>query len=336
MKGFITFGEIMLRLTPSYKNERILSSNQFSVGYAGAESNIAVSLACLGNEVEFVTKLPNNPLGEAALASLRQYGVTTKNSLRGGNRIGTYFIEIGSSIRPSRVVYDRAGSALSAIASGEFDWTKILSNKKWLHLSGITPALSKQCAEETILAAKTAQDMGVKVSFDLNFRRSLWPNRKSARAIFDNIISSTDILFANTGALKDVYDYSFPGKNKEDQTMLAMEKASTVFGIAEMAFTIREHQSASQNKLCGIGYRNGNIIRSNTYQVEVVDRFGTGDAFAAGYLHALGREWPLKKSIDFATAAFAYKHTLIGDVNTSSEQEIEVIMEGDLSGHVIR
>ena len=231
MSGFVTFGEIMLRLTPSGNGDKLMVTNEFSVDYAGAESNVATSLACLGNQVDFISKVPDNPLGKASLLGLQKYGVTTDKVLFGGRRIGTYFIELGKSIRPSRVVYDRQASAISEIGEGEFDWKTILKNKEWLHLSGITPALSYQCGEETVLAVKIAKEMGVKVSFDLNFRRTLWPDGNTARLIFDRIIEHSDLIFANLGALDDVYGLQFTEKDSLERAKSAMLKASSLFGV---------------------------------------------------------------------------------------------------------
>ncbi|WP_373517755.1 PfkB family carbohydrate kinase [Pricia sp.] len=334
--SFSTFGEIMLRLVPTGKADRLRTTQLFAVDYAGSESNVAVSLACLGNNVQFISKLPENPLGQAARQSLDKYQVCTENLLESEGRIGTYFIELGSSIRPSRVVYDRADSAIASIKAGEFDWEHLLKNQKWLHVSGITPALSKQCAEQCVLAVKTAQKMGVKVSFDLNYRRSLWESSGKAKIIFDRILEHTHLVFGNIGVLKDVYGLVFNGNNPTDQTLDALRKARHLFGVKQLAFTIRDHSSASVNQLGGAVISDDEPIISNTYSIEITDRFGTGDAFAAGFLHALDKGWNQQKSIDFATAAFALKHTMIGDIHTSSEQEINSIVEGNISGHVIR
>ncbi|WP_255307358.1 sugar kinase [Allomuricauda sp. CP2A] len=336
MMEFVTFGEIMLRLTPSQKGDKLLLAQEFAVGYAGAESNVAVSLSLLGNQVSFISKVPNNPMGKAALFGLNQFGVSTDTVSLGGNRMGTYFIELGASIRPSRVVYDRQGSSISQIEPGELDWDTILQNKNWLHLSGITPALSDQCAKESILAAETAKKYGVKVSFDLNFRRTLWPDGKTARNIFDAIIANSDVVFGNLGALGDVYGLQFSGKDGMERTKRAMLKASDLFGVKNMAFTIRENRSASQNKLQGAALKDGTIFFSRPYEVQVEDRFGTGDAFAAAYLHSLNKDWKSEKAIEFATAAFALKHTINGDLHTSTEEEIISVVDGNLSGHVIR
>lgn len=334
--GYLTFGEIMLRLTPPLSGAKLLLAEDFSVGYAGAESNVAISLACLGNQVDFVSKVPENPIGMAALLSLKKYGIQTDKALIGGNRLGTYFIELGKSIRPSRVVYDRLGSSISEIKGGEFDWEKILKNISWLHLSGITPALSNQCAEETILAAKVARENGVKVSFDLNFRRTLWPNGEAARVIFNRIIANSDLIFGNLGVLNDVYGLRFIEKDPLERTKSAIKKASSIFGVEQIAFTIREHYSASENKLQAITFSNGEINVSRPYNIHIEDRFGTGDAFAAAYLHAIGKKWEKNKAVEFATAAFALKHTMRGDFHTSTEGEVLATMNGDLSGHVLR
>ncbi len=334
--SFSTFGEIMLRLVPTGQADRLRTTSLFAVDYAGSESNVAVSLACLKNKVQFITKLPKNPLGQAARQSLERFNVSMENSIEGGHRIGTYFIELGSSIRPSRVVYDRMESAIAAIEKDEFDWEHILKNQKWLHISGITPALSEQCAEECVLAVETAQEIGVKVSFDLNYRRSLWESSDTAKNIFNRILEHTDLVFGNIGVLKDVYGLTFNGKNPTDQTLDALRKARHLFGVKQLAFTIRDHSSASVNQVGGAVISEDEPIISNTYSIAITDRFGTGDAFAAGFLHALGNGWHPQKSIDFATAAFALKHTMIGDIHTSNEQEIHSIVEGNISGHVIR
>ncbi len=334
--SFSTFGEIMLRLVPTGQADRLRTTSLFAVDYAGSESNVAVSLACLGDKVQFISKLPDNPLGHAARQSLERFHVSTENLQRGGDRIGTYFIELGSSIRPSRVVYDRADSAIASIHKGEFDWEHILQNQKWLHLSGITPALSAPCAEECVFAARTAQKLGVKVSFDLNYRRSLWENSDKAKNIFDRILLHTDLVFGNTGVLKDVYGMVFNGNNPTDQTLDALRKARHLFGVDQLAFTIRDHSSASVNRLSGACISNEQPVVSNTYEIEITDRFGTGDAFAAAFLHARHKDLPSQEAIDFATAAFALKHTMIGDIHTSTEQEINSIVRGNTSGHVIR
>ncbi len=334
--SFITFGELMLRISPQEQNTKLVDTDRFVAGFAGSESNVASSLALLGNKVDFITKLPKNQLGDAAIRSLRQYGINTEYILRGGARIGTYFIELGYSIRPSSVLYDRSHSAISQIKKGEFDWEMLLRDKSWVFVSGITPALSSSCAEETIRLVNTAKEMGVQVSFDFNYRRSLWKSNMVARKIFDQILASTDLLFANTGSLIDVYGMKFKGDNNTEQTYEAVDKVQREYGIKRLAFTMRDHTSATHNVISALFQTENEKEIGCTYTVNILDRFGTGDAFASACLHALEKGWTNKKIIDFATAAFALKHTVKGDQHTSSEIEIESIMEGNTSGHVIR
>ena len=334
--SFITFGELMLRISPQEQSTKLADTDRFEAGFAGSESNVASSLALLGNKVDFITKLPQNQLGDAAIRSLRQYGINTDYILRGGTRIGTYFIELGYSIRPSSVLYDRSHSAISQITKGEFDWEILLKDKSWVFVSGITPALSASCAEETILLVNMAKRMGVQVSFDFNYRRSLWKSTVVARKIFDQILSSTDLLFANTGSLTDVYGMKFKGDNNIEQTYEAADKVQKEYGIKRLAFTMRDHTSATHNVISALFQTENKKEVGSTYTVNILDRFGTGDAFAAACLHGLEKGWTNKKIIDFATAAFALKHTVKGDQHTSSEAEIKSIMEGNTSGHVIR
>ena len=331
-----TFGEIMLRLTPYIHAEKIQSAKAFEVNFAGAESNVASSLGILKHEVSFVSKLPQNQLGEAAIRSLRSYGIDTQYILRGGKRIGSYFIEIGTSIRPSSVIYDREQSAISSIGPDEFNWNEILRGKKWLFLTGITPVLSEQCSHECLLAAKTAKEMGLKVAFDMNYRRSLWKSANDARRIFDQILAFTDLLFCNVGVLKDVYGHEASGNDSIERTWEASKWASKEFGISQIACTIRDHNSASQNRLSGLYLLDKQHFTSSDYEVRIIDRFGTGDSFVAAFLHGLIKAWNPQHIINFSTAAFALKHTIKGDQHTSSEAEINSIMEGHTSGHVLR
>ena len=332
----ICFGELMLRLTPAIMGEKLVSASNFDVNYAGSESNVATSLAVLGDSVSFVSKLPLNPLGDGAIQSLKKYGINTDFVLRGGQRIGSYFIEMGSSIRPGNIVYDRAGSSIADIIAGEFNWNKMLRSKKWLFISGITPALSDQCAKETLLAVKTAKKHGVFVSFDMNYRRKLWSDRHKAAGIFNEIMKYTDLLFGNEGVLADVYDVQCISKTKEERLVEALERAKTMFGSLLYIFTSREHKSASNNKLQAAYSSPKGLFISKSYEVEIIDRLGTGDSFAAGCLHGLINGWEEQKIIDFGTAAFTLKHTIRGDQHTSSESEILSIMGGNISGYIQR
>jgi 2-dehydro-3-deoxygluconokinase len=334
--SILTFGEIMLRLTPAHSGDKLSGSASFAVNYAGSESNVASSLAVLGNPVQFVTKVPDNPLGEGAIKSLSWYGIDTQRIKRGGDRLGTYFIELGASIRPSRVVYDRKYSAFSEIASDEFDWTEILPGTSWLFVSGITPAVSANCAAAAIALVKAAKKLNVKVAFDFNYRRTLWKDAADARKIFDEILANTDLLLGNAGSLQDVYHIDIAGSNEQELAERGVHLAAEQFGLKQVAFTIREHSSASQNKLGAVYLNEGNFIRSANYTVDIADRFGSGDAFAAGMLHGLTNGWDNQRTVGFAAAAFALKHTINGDQHTSLEHEIISVMEGNTSGHVIR
>ncbi len=326
----------MLRLTPVERAAKLDGSPAFAVNYAGSESNVATALATLGNAVQFVTKLPDNPIGDGAIKSLRGHGVDTSRIVRGGDRIGTYFIELGASIRPSRVVYDRQHSAFSEMQPGEFNWTALLEGKKWVFVSGITAALSDHCAAAAIALVTEARRLKVKVAFDFNYRRTLWKDPSDARKIFDQILANTDLLLGNAGSLSDVYGMEFKGSSETELTLQAMEHASRQFGLSRVAFTIRDHFSASANQLGAAFLDQGQTAISSSYTVEISDRFGTGDAFAAGLLHALHQDWAPQQAVDFAAAAFALKHTINGDHHSSKEQEITSIMEGNTSGHVIR
>ncbi len=334
--SFVTFGEIMLRLTPALHREKLQTTSQFDVNFAGSESNVASSLGVLGNNVSFVTKLPKNAIGDNAIRSLRKYGISTEDIVRGGDRIGTYFIEIGASIRPSSVVYDRKYGAFSEISENEFIWKNIFKGKEYLFVSGITAALSPQCAKELIKCVESAKKHGVKVAFDMNYRRTLWDNHKDAQYIFDQILPNTDILFGNAGVLSDVYEITSDKEDKVEASIDVIAQAKEKFGIEEYIFTVRHHHSASVNKVEGIYVDKNDTFISNAYTVEILDRFGTGDAFAASCLHSLGQGKSAQDVVNFGTAAFALKHTIYGDQHTSTEEEILSVVNGETSGHVKR
>ncbi len=334
--SFVTFGEIMLRLTPSLHGEKLTTSGSFKVDFAGSESNVASDLAILGNEVTFITKLPDHAIGDNAIQSLNKYGINTKDIQRAQGRIGTYFIEIGASIRPSSVIYDRKDSVFCTMEADEFDWAQIFKNKKYLFVSGITAALSDNCAQALISCIQEAKKQGVLVGFDMNYRRKLWKNASEARVIFDKILSMTDILFGNTGALQDIYDIQLNSKDNLEATLQAITIAKDMFGIEQYAFTIRNHLSASTNELQAVFSSPQGDAISKIYTVGILDRFGTGDAFAAACFHGLGKGWNPQRLIEFGAAAFALKHTIYGDQHTSNEIEIQSIVNGQTSGHVLR
>lgn len=331
------FGELMLRLTPVQPQQRLVVAQQLSVDFAGAEANVAAALARLGVATDFITKLPSNLIAEHAIASLQRCGIATKNIILGGEgeRIGTYFIELGASLRPTRVVYDRKNSAIANIAENEFNWSELLQGKQRLHLSGITPALSEQCALETIKAAKIARSMGVAVSFDLNFRRSLWPEPAFARNYFSQIIAHCDLVFANAGVVADVFNKHFSDQAPLTEANSVAEFLRTEFSV-DAAITCRVHHNASSNSLAALLMTDEGTYNSTEVRVDILDRLGTGDAFAAGVLYGYHLGWQAQQTIEFANAAFAFSHTCYGDQAWMTEAEINEVARGNTAGYVVR
>ncbi len=338
-KQVVCFGEIMLRLSPMAPHERLVKTNALKMGFAGAESNVAVSLAMLGQEAYFVTALPPNPLGDAAENSLREFGVRTDFIKREGVRIGTYFIEYGASLRATQVTYDRAGSAIATIKPGTFDWEAVLAGKAWLHVTGITPALSDACAVECRSAMETARRLGVLVSFDPNYRRTLW-SRADARRVITGLLPSVNVLFANAGAAADVFDIDTGNPDTWDGHVGAARQAAEALArlgdFDLLALTVRDHPSASLNDYAGLLYDGSQFYGSRPYRFEIIERLGGGDAFTAGVLHGLCQGWDYSQTVEFATAASALKHTIPGDLNLLTEAEIREVAAGNVTGTVKR
>lgn len=334
------FGEVMLRLTPALPKQLLLASDQWQIDFAGAEANVATSLANLGHECRFVSVFPENLLGDKAISSLRKFGLDTQYCQRDGNRIGTYFIELGESIRPTKVVYDRENSAFSQCQTIQFNWQEILDGCDWLFLGGISLALSNDCAQATLEAAKQAKSCGVKVAFDMNFRRSLWQNPEQAKPLFEEILLLADLAFGNAGVMADVFDYPVQFDNFQanlSSTVAAAEYLKKAYQI-DVAFSVRDHLSASQNRLSAVfvGSNETPHVTAKPIDVEIADRLGTGDAFAAGVLHGLINDRPSQELIEFANASFALAHTQFGDHQLLNQADIQTIADGKTSGHVIR
>ncbi|SDL16748.1 2-dehydro-3-deoxygluconokinase [Catalinimonas alkaloidigena] len=338
-KKIVGFGEIMLRLTPFHLNERLVQTNALQKAYAGAESNVTVALSCLGQDTWFVTTLPDHALGDGAINSLREFGVDTRLARRAGKRIGTYYIEHGAAMRASRIIYDRENSAMALAPPEAYDWYQILQGKDYFHTTGITPALSAACATATTQAIRTAKSLGVQVSFDLNFRRSLW-TQDEGRAVLLPLMEHIDVLFANTGSVADVFaiggDLPADWQGQVEATRAAAEALYRTQPFPLIALTVREHLSASENGWAGLLYDGNRFYESRKYHFHIVDRIGGGDAFTAGVLHGLCRGWDHAKTIEFATAASALKHTIPGDLSLFSENEVLEVAEGDHSGRVKR
>lgn len=345
MKKVVTFGEIMLRLSPS-GFLRFSQANSFDVVYGGGESNVAVSLANYGVPVEFVTRLPDNDIGECALMEMRKRNVGTKHIIRGGERLGIYFLETGAVSRGSKVVYDRAHSAISTIQKGDIDWEKVFDGVEWFHWTGITPALSQGAADVTLEAIKAANELGVTVSTDLNYRAKLWKYGKEPGEIMPDLVEGCDVILGNEedaekhfGIEPENVDIT-QGDSMDSQAYLSVcKKLKERFPRAKKIITtLRGSISASHNSWSGVLYNGDEFLETRTYQItDIVDRVGGGDSFMGGLIYGLlTYEDDDQKALDFAVAASCLKHTIYGDANLVTVDEVEKLMGGDASGRVSR
>ncbi|MBR5743251.1 MAG: sugar kinase [Clostridia bacterium] len=340
MAKVVTFGEIMLRLQPpEYK--RFLQATSFDVVYGGGEANVAISLAQYGDEVAYVTKLPDNPIGQACLNEIRKWGVNTAFIARGGARLGIYFCEKGASQRPSNVVYDRAGSSIATSTIADFDWDKIFEGVEWFHFTGITPALGDNVAESVLAACKAAKARGIRISCDLNYRKKLWTKEKAGQ-VMGNLMQYVDLLIANEEDCSDVFGIKASGTDIEtgklstDGYKDVCRQIEERFGIKTVAITLRESISASQNGWSGMLCSDGEFYFSDRYMITIVDRVGGGDSFGAGLIHSLANGKDPQYAISFAVAASCLKHTVEGDYNVASEKEVLNLVKGGGSGRVQR
>ncbi|MGI6705075.1 MAG: PfkB family carbohydrate kinase [Clostridia bacterium] len=331
----ICFGEIMLRLSPP-GHLRLVQANSLDVVYGGSEANVAVALAQLGLDASFVTRLPDNDLGAGAINELRRHGVDTRHIVRGGNRIGIYFLEKGASVRPSRVIYDRAGSSMAEAGPGDLDWREIFQGADWFHFSGITPALGESLAQLTEEGCRIAKEMGITVSCDLNYRSKLWSLEEAGR-VMGKLIQYTDILIANEEHGQQIFDIQpvTEGQGMENCRHVARELTKR-FHLKATAITLREGASASDTEWSAMLFDGKEFYYSPQYRIHIVDRVGGGDAFAAGLIYALCKKKDSRYALDFAAAACAWKHTVEGDANLASFEELEGLIKGGLSGRVQR
>ena len=343
MAKIVTMGEIMLRLsTPN--NEKFIQADEFDINYGGGEANVAVSLANYGHEADFVSALPKNPIGDAAIATLRKYNVGTKHISRSGERVGIYFLETGSAMRASNVVYDRAHSSISTAKVDEFDFDEIFKDADWFHFTGITPAVSDSAAELTEAALKAAKKAGVTVSVDLNFRKKLWSSEKAKR-IMTNLMQYVDVCIGNEEDAEKVLGFK-PGNT--DVTAGELELNGYVdifnqmcdqFNFKYVISSLRESFSASNNdwSACIMDGNTREFYHSKKYHVTpIVDRVGGGDSFAAGVICGLCDKKDFKSALEFAVAASALKHTIPGDFNLVTREDVESLAGGDGSGRVQR
>ena len=338
----VTFGEIMMRLNPE-GFQRFVQADKFEASYAGAEANVAVSLANYGLDATFATKLPDNPLGEAARNELRRYGVATDAIAWGGPRLGIYFVEKGASQRASKVVYDRAGSSIALAKRGDFGWPTILKGAKWFHFTGITPALGGDLPEICMDALKVCKAKKITVSCDLNYRGKLW-TREEAGRVMAKIVPYVDVLIANEADAADVFGIKGEGSDVENGLLekqgyvSVAEQLAKRFGVKKVAITLRTSLSATDNLWAGMLYdsKAAKAFFSTEYKVHIVDRVGGGDSFGGGLVYALASGKKDQAAIDFAVAASCLKHSIEHDFNLVSVKEVEALAAGDASGRVRR
>ena len=340
MKKIVTFGEIMMRLNPE-GYLRFVQANKFEASYAGGEANVAVSLAGYGMNAAFVSKVPSHEIGQSAVNELRRFGVDTSMMVRGGDRLGLYYVEKGASQRASKVIYDRAGSAIAKASASDFDWEKIFEGADWFHFTGITPALGGELPAICLEACKAAKKLGVKVSCDLNFRKKLWSN-KEAEAVMSTLMPYVNVCIANEEDAKDVFGIEAEGtdlnagKVNHDGYISVARQLTERFGFDKVAITLRESISASDNGWAAMLYSDGKAYFSPTYKVHIVDRVGGGDSFGGGLIYSLLSGYDEQKSINFAVAASCLKHTIEHDFNLMSVSEVEALAGGNASGRVQR
>lgn len=340
MAKVVTLGEIMLRLSPE-GSTRFVQTDCFRIIPGGGEANVAVSLANYGHEAYFVTKLPKHEIGQIAVNALRRYGVNTQYIVRGGERVGLYYAETGASMRPSKVIYDRAHSAIAEAETSEFDFDKIMEGAQWFHWSGITPAISDKAAELTRQACEAAKRHGVTVSVDLNFRKKLWTSEK-AISIMRPLMKYVDVCIGNEEdamlclGFKPEADVE-SGKTDASGYYGIFKGMMQTFGFKYVVSTLRESHSATHNGWKALIYNGKEFYESKHYDINpIIDRVGGGDSFAGGLIHGLLTKATQGEALEFAVAASALKHTIPGDFNLVSESEVEALVKGNASGRVQR
>ena len=346
MKKVVTFGEIMLRLaTPGYN--RFVQSTNLNATFGGGEANVAVSLANYGIPANFVTRLPQNDIADWCISELRKYNVSTNNIIRGGDRVGIYYLETGAVARASKVVYDRAHSAIAEIKTGMINWKEVFKDAQWFHWTGITPAISQGAAEACLEAIKVANDMGITVSTDLNFRKNLWKYGKTAQEVMPKLVEGCDVILGNEEDFEKVFNIKPEGFDvahtggEVDQAAFesVCHQVQKRFPRAKKIITtLRGSINANHNTWGGVLYSNGNLFQSKRYDItHIVDRVGGGDSFMGGLIYGLiTYAKDDQKALEFATAASCLKHTVYGDFNLVTVPEVENLLKGNGSGRVSR
>ena len=343
MGKIVAFGEIMLRLSPP-GYQRLVQARSLDVIYGGGESNVLASLANYGQEVEYVTRLPANDIGDACLHYLRQFGIGTRHIVRGGDRLGIYFLEMGAAQRGSKVIYDRAGSSLATIQPGMIDWDAAFAGADWFHWTGITPAISQGAAEACLEAVQIAQQKGLTVSCDLNYRQKLWKWGKKASEVMPELVRHCTVAIGNEEDADKVFGIKAPetdvisGKVEAESYRYVCEQLAGRFpNLKTIAITLRGSLSASHNTWSAILWHDGQTYLAPTYDITfIVDRVGGGDSFMGGLIYGLRAYENKQDALNFAVAASCLKHTIFGDFNLVSVAEVEKLMGGDVSGRVSR
>lgn len=339
-KKVITFGEIMLRLAPE-GYYRFVQAESFGATFGGGEANVAVSLSNFGYEASFVSKLPKHEIGQSAVNSLRKFGVETKHIVRGGERVGIYYLEKGASQRPSKVIYDRANSSIAQAKKEDFNWDEIFEGADWFHFTGITPALNDEVADICLQACKVAKEKNIPVSCDLNYRNKLWSKEKAGQ-VMAKLCEYVDVCIANEEDAGDVFgikaastDVTSGQVHHEGYKDVAKQLADR-FGFKKVAITLRSSISANDNNWAAMLFDGSDYYFSKTYPMHIVDRVGGGDSFGAGLIYASLEQFDSQKTIEFAVAASCLKHSIEGDFNQVSVEEVQKLAGGDASGRVQR
>lgn len=345
MSKVVTFGEIMVRLgAPGYL--KLIQANKFDVSYAGAEANVAVSLSNYGIVTDYVTCLPDNPIAERCIMELRGHKVGVNHIQRNGKRMGILYLETGSNARPSKVYYDREDSSIATVSPGSFDWKEILKDADWFHWTGITPALSENVANECLKAIKTANELGVMVSCDINYRGNLWRYGKNASEVMPKLVAGCDIILGNEedcekvfGIKPENFDAESTGGEIDQRVFISVcQQMMKMFPrCKKMAITLRGAINANHNTWGGVLYDGDKLLESRRYDItDIVDRVGGGDSFMGGLIFGLLNYKDDQTALEFATAASCLKHTINGDFNWATIREVEALMEGNANGRISR
>lgn len=330
MKKIVCFGEIMMRLNPLNK-ERFIQADNFAISYSGAEANVCASLANYfedSSQIYFVSKVPANELGKSSIKTLRSQNINTEYVVQGGQRLGLYFLEEGASQRPSKVIYDRKNSSFAESSVTDYNWDIIFEDCSWFHFSGITPALSDNLAEICKIACKKAKEKNIKVSCDLNYRKKLWTTEK-ANSVMSELFEFVDVCIANEEDVQNVF--GLQGSYEE-----LAQKIIQKFSCKLVAFTLRESFSADKNIWSSLLFSKTESFKSEKYEIQIVDRVGAGDSFSGALIYALLNDYSNQNSLEFATAASCLKHSIHGDFNQVTVDEVLSLMKGNSNGRIQR